>query len=252
MHQINFEKFGQGSPLIIIHGLFGTLDNLKTVARQLSDEFTVYLVDLPAHGDSSTPSPLTLGTMAEALSAFIATENIQSPAILGHSLGGKVAMELALTSPSLISKLIVADIAPVQYPRRHDQIINGLKSVDLSASNRQEADAQLAKSISAPGVRAFLMKSFARSDIGWRWKFDLDALSAAYDELVAGNKEGSYSQPTLFLIGGNSDYVTLKHKNEITARFSHVTSKVIQGTGHWLHAEKPAAFVKICRDFLAQ
>lgn len=252
MQTINFQELGDGQPLIVLHGLFGTLDNLKTVARQLSETYRVFLVDLPAHGGSDTPSPLNLATMADALEAFIKAQELSNVAILGHSLGGKVAMELALSSPDLISKLIVADIAPVAYERRHDSIIDGLKSVPLTNTTRQEADQSLAKEIEETGVRSFLMKSFARDGENWQWKFDLDSLAQSYDNLIKGNRQGVFDKPTLFIIGGNSNYVLPQHSEEITARFPKVAPKVIQGTGHWLHAEKPSAFVKICRDFLAQ
>lgn len=253
--KINFQTFGTGSPLIIMHGLFGTLDNLKQIAKALSEHHTVYLIDLPAHGASDTPTPLTLTEMALSVIRFAEAQNLQEFSILGHSLGGKVAMEIALLKPNMVSKVIVADIAPVKYERRHDKIIQGLKAIDLvNTENRQAADKTLSDYVNELGVRAFLLKSLRRSDdenVNWQWQFDLEALAENYDNLIDANKLGKYTRPVLFIIGGNSEYVTPGHKEEIGARFNNAKAKVIQNAGHWLHAEKPAAFEKICTDFLS-
>ena len=252
---INFQQFGHGDPIIIMHGLFGTLDNLKQIARALSNNYSVYLVDLPGHGQSTSTSPLNLTEMAKAVLAFADAQGLPSFSILGHSLGGKVAMEMALIAPDKVSKLLVADIAPVQYSRRHDTIIKGLQSIDLvNTQNRQEADKTLAAHVNEIGVRAFLLKSLRKSDeenVSWQWQFDLPTLVANYDNLIASNRAGNYSGPTLFIVGGSSEYVIPEHKTEIENRFSNVKAKVIQNTGHWLHAEKPTAFEKICTDFLS-
>lgn len=253
--KINFQTFGTGSPLIVMHGLFGTLDNLKQIAKALSEHHTVYLIDLPAHGASDTPNPLNLNQMAHSVIEFAEEQGLQAFSILGHSLGGKVAMEVALLKPNMVNKVIVADIAPVKYERRHDKIIQGLKAIDLTnTENRQAADKALANYVNELGVRAFLLKSLRRSDdtkFNWQWQFDLDALADNYDNLIDANSTGQYTGPVLFVIGGNSQYVTSEHKDEIAQRFNNAKAKVIQNAGHWLHAEKPAAFEKICTDFLS-
>ncbi|MDC2887885.1 alpha/beta fold hydrolase [Psychrosphaera algicola] len=248
---IHFEKFGSGPALIVIHGLFGTLDNLKTVGKSLSDHFEVFLIDAPAHGKSSTPTPLDLQSMADMVITFIKQQHLSKVSLLGHSLGGKIAMEVALKEPTLITKLIVADIAPVKYTRRHDAIINGLQSVTVDTNNRRDADSKLKGYIQEPGVRGFLLKSFL-PNASSPWAFDLDALAKNYDNLIDGNTNVTSPVDTLFIIGGESNYVTLEHKTAILSRFPNTRSKVIHGTGHWLHAEKPAAFEKICREFLVQ
>ena len=253
---IHFQTIGDGEPLVIIHGLFGTSDNLKSVARELSNQFKVFLIDAPGHGDSDSVSPLSIGNMATEVANFITELNIGPVAILGHSLGGKIAMEVALTKPNLVSKLIVADIAPVQYTRRHDAIISSLKAVPLdSLSSRQEADAILAERIEEPGVRSFLLKSLVRnkeSGSGWKWRFDLEQLSKDYDELIKANIVAEFTKPTLFIIGSESNYVTPDYRPHIVSRFPNVQAKTINGAGHWLHAERTVAFVKISRDFLSQ
>ena len=250
---IHFTKFGQGAPLILIHGLFGTMDNLKSIGKGLAEDFTVYLIDVPGHGRSSTSAPLTLPNMADAVYQFTQEQGLARFSLLGHSLGGKVAMELSLTYPEAVHKLIVADIAPVQYGRRHDTIINTLKTVPLgSLPSRGQADKILARGIEEKGVRGFLLKSLGKDDKGdWQWQFDLNGLAENYHHLIAGNRDGQFNGQTLFIVGGQSNYVLPEHKASIVSRFPNVGSKLIHGAGHWLHAEKPTAFIKICRDFLS-
>jgi len=252
---ISYQVLGQGKPLIIIHGLFGTSDNLKQIAKSLSDQYKVFLIDAPAHGDSTTPTPLTINTMAKAVIEFADEQGLKQFSLLGHSLGGKIAMEIALLDNSRVERLVVADIAPVQYSHRHDNIIQGLNSINLATlENRQQADETLSQFIDEVGVRGFLLKSLTRAEkpaTGWRWRFDLQALQQNYDNLIKGNSELVFQGPTLFIVGGNSNYVLPEHKPEIVARFPKVSVKVIQNAGHWLHAEKATAFIKICRDFLA-
>lgn len=252
---IAHQVLGQGKPLIIIHGLFGTSDNLKQIAKALSDQFKIYLIDAPAHGDSNTPLPLTFANMAKAVLEFADEQGLSTFSLLGHSLGGKIAMEIALQENARVDKLIVADIAPVQYTNRHDHIMKGLNAVNLKTlENRQQANDILAQYIDEIGIRGFLLKSLTRADkpqTGWKWRFDLNALEQAYPNLITGNSNLTFDRPTLYIIGGNSNYVLPEHKSEIVTRFPNANVKVIQNAGHWLHAEKPTAFIKICRDFLA-
>lgn len=255
---INFQSFGEGSPLVIIHGLFGTSDNLKAVAKQLADEYKVYLIDAPGHGDSASLKKLSISNMANAVINFLKEHQLESVSILGHSLGGKIAMEIALLQPQRVDKLLVADIAPVQYTRRHDQIISGLQSVPLDNLNsRQQADELLSNYIEEKGVRGFLLKSLVRDDQAdsnkvWKWRFDLAQLATDYDEIIKANSDSTFNGPTLMIIGSESNYVQKEHQSEITKRFPNVKAKIISGAGHWLHAERQTAFVKICRDFLSQ
>ncbi|MBU2918716.1 alpha/beta fold hydrolase [Psychrosphaera sp. F3M07] len=252
---IAHQVLGQGKPLIVIHGLFGTSDNLKQIAKSLSDQYKIYLIDAPAHGDSSTPDPLTLNNMAKAVLEFADQQGLTQFSLLGHSLGGKIAMEIALLENARVDKLIVADIAPVQYESRHNHILEGLNSINLDTlENRQQANETLSQFIDDVGVRGFLLKSLTRAEkpqSGWKWRFDLNALELSYENLIKGNSLLTYPGPTLYIIGGNSNYVLPEHKNKIVTRFQNTSVKVIQNAGHWLHAEKPTAFIKICRDFLA-
>ena len=251
---INYQKLGSGEPMIIMHGLFGTLDNLKLIAKSLANSFTVYLVDLPGHGDSCRVEPFNLANMAKAIIEFSEQMQLDQFSVLGHSLGGKVAMEIALTRPDLVKALAVADIAPVQYQRRHDSVLAGLNAIDLAnTQSRQDADKVMSQHIEEAGVRAFLLKSLRRAPADsaqtWQWYFDLPHLAQSYENFIKANRQGQYSGPTLFIIGGNSEYVQQQHQTEIQSRFSNIKAKVIQNAGHWLHAEKPVAFEKICTDF---
>lgn len=245
---------GSGQPMIIMHGLFGTLDNLKLIAKAMANNYQVYLIDLPGHGGSDSVSPFNLAQMANAVVAFADEMGLQRFAILGHSLGGKVAMEIALTSPDRVTAIAVADIAPVQYQRRHDAVLAGLNAIDLvNTSTRQQADEVMSQHVKEAGVRAFLLKSLRRapsdSNANWAWYFDLPHLAASYDNFIKANRDGHYPGPVLFIIGGNSEYVQTSHQEAIQLRFSDIKVKVIQNAGHWLHAEKPVAFEKICTDF---
>lgn len=254
---INFQKMGSGEPMIIMHGLFGTLDNLKLIAKSLANSHTVYLIDLPGHGESSCVQPFDLPNMAKAVIEFAEEMGLTNFSILGHSLGGKVAMEVALARPDLVKSIAVADIAPVQYQRRHDAVLAGLNAIDLvNTKSRQDADKVMSQHISEIGVRAFLLKSLRRAPEGsatnWVWYFDLPHLEQSYENFIKANSEGKYSGPVLFIIGGNSEYVQPAHQEAIQNRFSNIKVKVIQNAGHWLHAEKPVAFEKICTDFFLQ
>ncbi len=251
---INYQKLGSGEPMIIMHGLFGTLDNLKLIAKSLAETHTVYLIDLPGHGESDRVEPFDLPHMAQAVIEFAEQMQLGTFSILGHSLGGKVAMEVALVRPDLVKSIAVADIAPVQYYRRHDAVLAGLNSIDLvHTKSRQDADKVMSGHIEEAGVRAFLLKSLRRapeqSAANWVWYFDLPHLERSYENFIKANSEGKYTGPVLFIVGGNSEYVKPEHQQAIQDRFDNIKVKVIQNAGHWLHAEKPVAFEKICTDF---
>ena len=190
--------------------------------------------------------------MADDLLQTLDSLHINSVNLLGHSMGGKLAMAFALAQPQRVSKLVLADIAPVAYPARHNTIFAGLNAVDLTAiSSRNEADAKLADYIDEPSVRQFLLKSLLKQDDKFSWRFNLAALQKNYQQLIgAPLVNGCYNGPTLFIKGGESDYKLPEHKAQIMQLFPQAQAKVIQGTGHWLHAEKPAVFTKLVKDFL--
>ncbi|RUO44331.1 alpha/beta hydrolase [Aliidiomarina taiwanensis] len=255
-HAISLNHETLGSPenpaVLLIHGLFGDLDNLKSISRALSDAYYVINIDLRNHGQSPWVSSMSFPEMAADVLALLDTLEIQQAHILGHSLGGKVAMEVAMHHPERIRSLVVADIAPVRYPPSHNTILAALTALPLNqVKNRQDADARLARDIKIKGVRQFLLKNLTKTDEGWAWRMNLADINACYPELIgAPGSNKVYEGPTLFIRGGLSDYIQAKHKTEILARFPNAQSKTMSGVGHWLHAEKPLIFNGLVQRFL--
>ncbi len=254
MKQLNYQQLGDnGEHVVLIHGLFGSLDNLNMVAKPLAQHFKVTSVDVRNHGFSFHQSNMDYQTLAQDLIRLLDHLNIEKTHLLGHSMGGKIAMQTALTVPERITKLIVADIAPVKYPSRHQQIIKGLQSLDLTViNNRKEAETHLAHYVQEQGVRQFLLRNLAVVDGKLSFKCHLDNIVQAYPEILqALPNEQQFLGETLFIKGGNSDYILAQHRSAIAKVLPNSKAKIIQGTGHWLHAEKPAIFNKVCLDFLS-
>jgi esterase len=251
--QLHCEKSGRGEPLVMMHGLFGSLENLGAISRILDDHFTLYRLDLRNHGRSPHGDSMSFADMAQDLLEFLDRESLQSPFLFGHSLGGKVAMELACREPGRVKKLVVADIAPVSYPSHHNAILDGLASIDFaSVQSRRDADAQLAKFVDEAPVRQFLLKSLERTPGGsYRWRLNVPAILNNYDDLRLAVCEGcQYSGPTLFLRGERSNYIAERNTAEIKAKYPDSTIATIDGASHWLHAEKPDAVAKAIIEFL--
>lgn len=246
-----FRESGSGQPVVLIHGLFGSLENLGAVARLLAQDFRVLSVDLPNHGRSPHSTGADLAFMAGAVARWLAEQGLVRPSVVGHSLGGKVAMELALAQPERVGRLVVIDIAPVNYPPRHDDVFAGLKAIDAgSVRNRTEAEDLLQQHINEAPVRSFLLKNLVKEEEGFRWRMHLQDLENQYDRLIQGNRDGVYPGPVLFLKGENSDYIKPAYKDLILAKFPLAESRVIAGTGHWLHAEKPELTASLIKKFL--
>lgn len=247
---------GEGPPVILLHGLFGSAANLGMVARGLAHAFSVYSLDLPNHGRSPRRAAMSYTDMAREVAAFIRGKCLGPCHLLGHSMGGKVAMQLALQESALVNRLVVADIAPVQYPPHHDQVLAGLAAVAAAApEERRLADEILAAHVEEPGVRAFLLKSWQKQAEGrWAWLIDVEAIKSNYPELgkpnVPPTPGGHFDGPTLFVIGSESNYVRPEHREATLALFPNAEVKIIEGSGHWLHAEKPAVFNKLVTRFL--
>lgn len=246
---------GAQETVVLVHGLFGSLENLGAIARALQPDYRVVSVDLPNHGRSPwrDREEMSLNAMAVQLLDVLDHLDIQQCALLGHSLGGKVAMELAMNWPERVSRLIVADIAPVQYPRRHDGIFAALRALPLGElKGRRDAEHFLQDKIEEASVRQFLLKSLYKDSEGhYQWRMNLEGLYDAYDEFVAAPSALSYSGPCLFIKGELSDYVLEAHTEAVVSRFPKVQLKVMQGCTHWLHAQKPDTFARLCIKFLA-
>lgn len=198
--------------------------------------------------------------MAGDVLAYMDQQGLARAALLGHSMGGKVAMQVALMAPERVERLIVADIAPVTYQPRHDAILEGLKALDLSqVHSRQDADRLLAEFVDSVATRQFLLKNLERmprdeqTEGGptFRWRLNLPVIDACYGNLAkAPEGDGPYDGPVLFLKGADSAYIQDKHRDTILRLFPAAEVRVIQGTGHWLHAEKADTFAALCRRFL--
>ena len=238
-------------PLLIAHGLFGSGRNWGVIARRLADQRDVLTVDMRNHGESPRAASQAYPDMAQDLAEVIMAHGGIAD-VLGHSMGGKTAMVLALTSGQMVRRLVVADIAPVAYT--HDQSGNVASMADLdlnSITNRAEADAQLAKTINDPALRAFFLQSLDLRATPPVWRLNLDVLGQQVENVVGWpGTTGQYDGRSLFLSGANSLYVLPEHRALILAQFPMASFARIPGAGHWLHAEKPRAFEETVRIFL--
>ena len=236
-------------PLLIAHGLFGSARNWGAIARNLSADRQVLTVDMRNHGNSQWFDNHSYADMANDLAEVISAHGGRAD-VMGHSMGGKAAMALALTQPDRLRRLIVADIAPVSYQRTQTPFIDAMRKLDLSQiERRSDADRLLAKDIADAGVRAFLLQSLDLKEK--RWRLNLDVLEAEMPAIMGfPDLQGPFQGPTLFLAGGNSDYILPEYRPRIKALFPQARFARIPGVGHWLHAEKPREFEATARAFL--
>jgi len=245
-------QYGSGKPMVILHGLFGSSDNWMTQARMLSENFSVYTLDLRNHGLSPHDPIHTYEKMAEDVRMFVLSQAIGPVVLIGHSMGGKVAMLLACSHPELVEKLVVVDIVPKRYAPHHDQIIQGLKAMPLSTlSSRQEADLFLSNYVKDAGVRQFLLKNLNRdAQSGFSWKINLAVLAESMDEVLGNPLSGIlFLGPSFFLFGSRSEYYKKGDEEIIRSFFPEAEIDFLE-TGHWVQAEKPEAFVARVKTFL--
>lgn len=247
-----FRKTGAGKPLIILHGLFGSSDNWFSLSKVFSEQFTVYTIDQRNHGQSPQSDDFNYRLLTEDLEQFIVDQGIADPIIIGHSMGGKTAMNLAIKRPELVSELIVVDIAPKAYPVHHAQILEGLHSIPLlQLGSRNEADALLANHVPEADVRQFLLKNLTRDNDGkFNWKINLSAIDEHIEELGEGMQyQGDFSKPTLFIKGARSSYFKDGDDTLIMKFFPNAKIETLE-TGHWVQAERPQEFVSTVLNFL--
>ena len=252
--KLHFRTLGTGQPLLIMHGVFGSSDNWQTLGKEFASKFKVYLIDLRNHGKSPHSEEFNYAAMAEDIRELLDEELIEQAHILGHSMGGKVAMQFATQHPAKVQKLIVVDIAPKTYPPHHQQIFEGFKAVDLAnLTSRKEADDQMAAVITNFGIRQFILKNLDRNAVGqFQWKLNLEVIERAVDEVGAGlAQEAAFDGETLFIGGGNSDYILPQDHGLIQALFPHAEITSIAGAGHWVHAEKPRELKEQVLRFLS-
>jgi esterase len=251
--KLHYRELGEGTPLLILHGLFGYSDNWQTLGRKFSEHHRVFLIDQRNHGRSPHSEEFNYDLMAQDLLDLLEENGLEAPVLMGHSMGGKTAMTFALLHPDRLSKLIVVDIAPKEYPIRHDGILDALLSVDLSqVSSRDEADAQLARAIDHPGVRQFLLKNlYRKEDNSFGWRPNLPAIDRHIGEVGAAiTAEKPFEKPTLFINGGKSNYIRPEDHGEIEHLFPQAKIETIPEAGHWVHAEAPDKVYELVRAFL--
>ncbi|MEX0968952.1 MAG: alpha/beta fold hydrolase [Paracoccaceae bacterium] len=240
-------------PLLVAHGLFGAARNWGVLQKRMAASRQVIAVDMRNHGESPHLPSHSYPDMAADLAEVIAAHGGRAD-VLGHSMGGKAAMALALTQPDLVNRLIVADIAPVAYTHSQADKIMALRQVDLpSVTRRSEADAQLKPHLADDMLRAFLLQSLRLGEGGASWRLNLDVLERDMGHIIGWPEvSGQYEGETLFLRGELSDYVQPAHAAHITALFPNARTESIAGANHWLHAEKPREFQAAVEGFLGE
>lgn len=245
---------GEGKPLCILHGFLGMSDNWKTLGNAYAEKgFSVHLIDQRNHGRSFHSAAFNYDLLAKDLKAYLNFHQISKTAIIGHSMGGKTAMQFACSTPEMVNKLLVADIAPKFYPPHHHDIITALQSVDLENKvSRKEIDDELKKYLSNAGVRQFLLKNLHRTkEKNLAFRFNLPVLSTKMEEVGDNiNSTDHFSGPTLFLKGSKSEYVTESDTETIKRHFPLASIETVSNAGHWLHAENPKEFLQKSLHFL--
>lgn len=244
-------------PLVLIHGLFGSASNWHGIARRLAADHLVLVPDLRNHGQSPWNPRMDYQSMATDLAALLDAQGIVRAHLVGHSMGGKAAMWLALTAPARVGSLVVADIAPIAYASRYGALVKALAALPLHAiKDRRDADARLAAAIQSAPVRAYLLQNLVHDPAGdgrgWRWRLNLEVLAHTLDGILGfpETRDLQFPGPTLFVHGGHSDYVTGEGLPRIRALFPHARLSGIPNAGHWVYADQPDAFIAAITGFL--
>jgi len=251
--RLNYKSFGQGRPLIILHGLFGMLDNWQTLARQFAEHYEVYLLDIRNHGKSPHTSSFSYAEAADDIRRFMSERGLSQAHVMGHSMGGKVAMVFCEQCGHMVDKLIIVDIAPKAYDGGHEAIFKAIADVDLDCiESRSEVDIQLSGTIMDKGVRLFLMKNLTRRpEGGYMWKANFEVLRANYPAIMTEVLHGTViDNDTLFIKGAESHYILEEDVLMINERFSRATMKRVEGAGHWVHAQQPDELFMLVHHFL--
>lgn len=247
---------GDGGSVLFLHGLFGQGKNFTTIAKALAPRFRSVLVDLPNHGASEWTAQIDYEQMAESVAAVIRDQTDGRAAVVGHSMGGKVAMVLALRHPDLVERLVVVDISPVDSAEssEFEHLLDSLLTLDLnSLESRGQADEQLADRIRSKTVRGFLLQNLTHRGGTWEWKANLDLLRAELGSIGSfpdGLEKQPYEGPVLWIAGANSDYVKDEYTDDMRALFPRVRKIVVKDAGHWVHSEQQQVFTEIVRRFL--
>jgi esterase len=245
--QLAFETIGQGPPVVILHGLFGSRRNWRSIANALSAHCRVFCVDLRNHGASPWAATMGYPEMAADVRMLIESERLDRPVVIGHSMGGKTAMTLALEAPTAVGRLIVVDIAPVSYVDRVTPYLEAMRSIDTgSVTQRAEVMRQMSERIPDAQTVAFLMQNLVVRDDHFDWRLNLPAIAAAMNTLSGFPAEAllrSYRGPATMIYGSLSEYVRPLEQTAIGDAFPSMRMVEVEGAGHWVHIDRPAAFV---------
>lgn len=255
--KLAYREFGEGQPLIILHGLFGQSDNWNTLAKRFGENgFKVYTLDQRNHGLSQHSDAWDYQLMAEDLKEFIEEHHLQNVILLGHSMGGKTILFFEQMFPQLANKLIIVDISPRAYEPHHDSVLKALNAVDFTDINtRKEAEAILGEYISDFGTKQFLLKNiFWKEDETKQmaWRFNLKTITTEYNNIGVSVPFFISDTKTMFIRGEKSDYIKNDDEEDIASRFSNYQLKTIVNSGHWVHAEQPEAFFNCVMDFISK
>ena len=256
---LNHTKFGEGPELLILHGLFGSSSNWRTIANALSSSFTVYTLDARNHGNSPWQDSMTYHEMANDVAHFLDHHQIERAHVLGHSMGGKTAMTFALNHPHRVDHLIVADISvrANQHLGEHERSINAMQGLDLSnlAQGRKQAELYLSEKLNEPSpvIHFFLQNLVIREKVA-RWRINLPVIKHSLNSIMSKidtRDDSTFSGKSLFLYGKNSDYVPVQDHELIRQLFLNAAIYGIDNAGHWLHAEQPVEFTEKVKEFLS-
>ena len=250
--ELYFREFGAGEPVIILHGLFGFSDNWQTIAKSLASQYLVITPDLRNHGRSPHLSSHTYEEMAEDLRLFMENHWMHSAVLIGHSMGGKVAMQMALNHPDMVEKLVVVDIAPGKAADNHSVIFEALLGIDLSVMQaRADIESYLVSRIPDMGTRQFLLKNITRNDDGkFAWKMNLPVLWRHFPDILDAVTGEPFDKPALFVRGDRSDYIKDADTALIMTLFPQAEITTIPNAGHWVHADKPNELTAVISEFL--
>jgi len=254
--KLAYREFGQGQPLVILHGLFGQSDNWNTLSKNFGEKgFHVFAVDQRNHGLSPQDDEWSYEAMADDLKEFIDEHRLENPILLGHSMGGKTVMFFVLKYPDIAEKLIVVDMSPREANRHHQSVLDALNAVDFTKlKNRKEADAIMSGYIEDGGTKQFLLKNIYWKDGGTEqmdWRFNLKVITEKYEQVLEEVPAGKNSVPTLVIRGEKSNYVAEGDVGDFKKRFPNLKVETVEGSGHWVHAEKPKEFFDAVMDFIA-
>lgn len=251
--QLHFTTLGAGEPLLLLHGLLGSHQNLLPASRRFAEYFQVFAIDQRNHGHSPHHDEMNYALMADDIARFMDAHGLSKAHVLGHSMGGKAAMQFALSHGDRVRKLVIVDMAPKTYGPRFAKLLQALRELQPERfRTRQEADLALAPSVPEDSLRQFLLKNLMPDEQGgYKWRIHLEGIADNYDHLRQGiEAEGTFTGQALFLLGGKSDYVTDADRPAIQELFPKATFKSIPGAGHWVHAEKPQEFADAVLNFL--